>query len=139
MATPDKLFLKLQDDSKFHIVDETGYSHGANYEIVPAIKEARKTTNAPIDIEDSFAGFTRLCVTEKPDNAEEDTEVFIAMLAELAGMKVTKLFDDNVHFLGYTMEPNEEDLREFLAAEEATTETEEQLLRSFDCYFEEEA
>ena len=139
MAAPNKLFLKLQDDSKFHIVDETGHSHGANYEIDKAIKEARKTTNAPIDIEDSFAGFKRLCVPEKPDNAEEDTEVFIAMLAELAGMKVTKLFDDNVHFLGYTMEPIDEELREFLAAEEATNQAEEQLSRSFDCYFEEEA
>ena len=99
-----KLFLQFQDDSKFHIVQENGYSIGEDYEIVPAIKEARKRSNAPIDIEGSHAGFARLCVPEKPDDAEEDSEVFIQMLAELAGMKVTKLFDDNVHFLGYTME-----------------------------------
>ena len=136
-----KLFLKMNDgvDPLFLVVDEHGQTIGAAYEIPDAIKAARKISNAPIDIEDSYAGFTRLCVPVKPDNAEEDVGTFIAMLAELAGMKVTKLFDDNVHFLGYTMEPIDEDLREFLAAEDATTEAEEQLLSSFDCYFEEEA
>ena len=53
-------------------------------------------------------------------------------------MKVTKLFDDNVHFLGYTMEPLDKELRDFIAAEEAEEKAEEQLLSSFDCYFEEE-
>ena len=102
--TSPKLFLQFWNDNKFHVVDETGYSYGEDYEITPAIKEARKRSHAPIDIEDSHAGFSRLCVPEKPENAEADSEVFIAMLAELAGMKVTKLFDDNMHYLGYTME-----------------------------------
>lgn len=99
-----KLFLKFQEDSKFHVVDEKGFSIGEGYEIPDAIQEARKKSQAPIDIEDSHAGFGRLCVSEKPVNAEEDSEVFIQRLAELAGMKVTKLFDDNIHFIGYTME-----------------------------------
>ena len=61
-------------------------------------------SKAPIDIEDSHAGFSRVCVPEKPSDAISDSEVFIQALAEIAGMKVTKLFDDNIHFLGYTME-----------------------------------
>ena len=139
MQAPNKLFLEFQNDSKFHVIDSDNNTIGVAYEIPEAIQEARKTSKAPIDIEDSHAGFERLCVAEKPNNAIADTEVFIAALAEIGGMKVTKLFDDNVHFLGYTMEPIDEDLREFLAAEEATNQAEEQLSRSFDCYFEEEA
>ena len=134
----DKLFLELQSDSKFHIVDENGCSYSESYEIPDAIKHVRKITNSPIDIEDSHAGFSRLCVPEKPDNAEADSQVFIEMLAELAGMKVTKLFDDNVNFLGYTMEPIDKELRDFIAVENAEEKAEEQLLSSFDCYFEEE-
>ena len=103
--SPTTLHLDFQKDSKFHIVDkETNFSFGEDYEIPNAIKKARKTTQKPIDIGESHAGFNRLCVPEKPENAEEDSEVFIQMLAEISGMKVTKLFDDNIHFLGYTME-----------------------------------
>jgi len=102
MSSP--LFLDFKNDSKFHVVDEHDQTIGAAYEIPDAIKEARKTSDAPIDIEDSHAGFSRLCVSEKPDNYFCDTEMFIAALAEIGGMKVTKLFDDNIHFIGYTME-----------------------------------
>jgi len=99
-----KLFLKFMDDSKFHVVDETGKSYGADYEIPPAIRQARKKSQAPIDFGDSYAGFERVCVTEKPDDAEADSGMFIQALAEIAGMKVTALHDDNLHFLGYVME-----------------------------------
>ena len=101
-----KLFLKQnQDHSQFEVLDTNGkaISEGS-YEITEAIKNAREVSDAPIDFGNSFAGFERLCVPEKPVNAEEDSEVFIQRLAELAGMKVTKLFDDNIHFIGYTME-----------------------------------
>ena len=46
----------------------------------------------------------KVCVPEKPDGAIADTHTFIAALAEIAGMEVTKNFDDNMHFIGYTME-----------------------------------
>lgn len=134
----DKLFLEFRNDSKFHIVDENGCSYSEAYEIPDTIKHVRRITNSPIDIEDSHAGFQRLCVPEKPPEAITDTETFIAALAEIGGMKVTKLFDDNVHFLGYTMEPLDKELREFIEAEEAEEKAEEQLLSSFDGYFEEE-
>lgn len=137
MQSPNKLFLEFQDDSKFHVIDENKKSIGVAYEIPDAVKQARLVSNAPIDFEDSYAGFTRLMVTEKPSEAIADSETFISALAEIGGMKVTKLFDDNMHFLGYTMEPIEED--DFIKAEEAADKAEEQLLHSFDCYFEEEA
>ena len=99
-----KLFLEFQNDSKFHVIDENNKSIGEAYEIPDAIQQARNISKAPIDIEDSHAGFSRVCVPEKPSDAIADSDVFIQALAEIAGMKVTKLFDDNIHFLGYTME-----------------------------------
>ena len=99
-----KLFLKFMEDSKFHVVDKTGKSYGSDYEIGPAIRQARKKSQAPIDFEESYEGFERLCVTEKPDDAEADHRQFIAALAEIGGMKVIELHDDNLHFLGYRME-----------------------------------
>lgn len=138
MAAPTRLFLKFKNDSKFHVVDQHDQTIGAAYEIPDAIKAARKHSNAPIDIEDSYAGFSRLCVPVKPDNAEADTENFMAMLAELAGMKVTKLFDDNVHFLGYTMEPIDKELREFLAAESASEKYENELVNAMGSYLEDD-
>lgn len=137
MQAPNKLFLEFQNDSKFHVIDSDNNTIGAAYEIPEAIQEARKTSKAPIDIEDSHAGFERLCVAEKPSEAIADSEVFISALAEIGGMKVKKLFDDNMHFIGYTMEPLEED--DFTKAELAEIKAEEELLSSFDCYFEEEA
>lgn len=134
MAAPTKLFLDFQNDNKFHIIDGNGKSYGEDYEIPPAIQEARKITNAPIDIENSYAGFSRLCVTEKPENAEEDSEVFMAMLAELAGMKVTKLFDDNIHFLGYTMEPEDPELHDFINAEIAAEQHENEVVSAMGSY-----
>lgn len=138
MAAPTKLFLKFKNDSKFHIVDQHDQTIGAAYEIPDAIKAARKVSNAPIDIEDSYAGFSRLCVPMKPDNYEADTENFMAMLAELAGMKVTKLFDDNIHFIGYTMEPIDKELREFLAAESASEKYEAEIINAMGSYMEDE-
>ncbi len=134
----DKLFLEFQNDNKFHVVDDNGQSYGEGYESLDAIKQVRKITDSPIDFEDSYAGFERLIVTEKPENAEADSEVFIAMLAELAGMKVTKLFDDNMHFLGYTMEPEDKELHDFINAEIAAEQLEEEIVGAMGSYFEEE-
>lgn len=131
-----KLFLEFRNDSKFHVVTDDTTSIGEGYEIPEAIQQAREISNAPIDIEDSHAGFSRVCVPEKPSDAIEDSEVFIQALAEIAGMKVTILFDDNIHFLGYTMEPIEEN--DFIKAEIAAEKAEAELTSCFDCYFKEE-
>lgn len=133
MAAPTKLFLKFKNDSKFHIVDQHDQTIGAAYEIPEAIQEARKKSHAPIDIEDSYAGFSRLCVAEKPDDAEPDTENFIAALAEIGGMKVTKLFDDNMHFIGYTMHLAEDE--PFIEAELLAEQHENELVNAMGSYF----
>lgn len=99
-----ELFLDFKDDNKFHIINENGQSFGAAYEIPDAIKQVRKITDSPIDIEDDHAGNHRYVVSKKPDGAIEDVHSFIAALAEIAGMKVTTYYDDNIHFLGYGME-----------------------------------
>ena len=138
MATPEKLFLEFKNDSKFHVVDEHNQTIGAAYEIPEAIKEARKVSNAPIDIEDSHAGFSRLCVPVKPDNAEADSDVFIQMLAEIGGMKVTKLFDDNIHFLGYVMELAEDNTNSFIEAELAAETHENETVSAMGSYMEDD-
>ena len=105
MPSPNKLFLELNNlDGKFKVVDKNSFPFGDGYEIPDAIQSARTVTNAPISIGDSHAGFDRVCVSEKPADYEADSEVFIQALAEIGGMKVIKLFDDNMHFIGYTME-----------------------------------
>lgn len=138
MAAPTKLFLEFQNDSKFHIVDGNKTSFGKAYEIPDAIKDARTRTNAPIDIGDSHAGFSRQCVPTKPDHAEEDSEVFIQMLAEIGGMKVTKLFNDDMHFIGYTMELAEDNDDSFTEAEIAAEAYESELVNAMGSYMEDE-
>ena len=132
MQSPNKLFLEFQDDSKFHVIDENKKSIGVAYEIPDAVKQARLVSNAPIDFEDSYAGFTRLMVTEKPSEAIADSETFISALAEIGGMKVTKLFDDNMHFIGYTMKPIEED--DFIKAEIAAEKHENEIVSAMGSY-----
>lgn len=104
MSSPFKLFLEFGPDSKFHVNDKHKFSFGEGYEIPEAIKQARMISDAPIDIEDDHAGNQRYVVTEKPEDAIADVHTFIAALAEIAGMKVTIYYDDNIHFLGYGME-----------------------------------
>ncbi|MBQ6512233.1 hypothetical protein [Methanobrevibacter sp.] len=130
--TSSKLFLDFKEDSKFHVIDENKKSIGAAYEIPDAVKQARLVSNVPIDFEDSYCGFTRLMVTEKPSEAIADSETFIAALAEIGGMKVTKLFDDNMHFIGYTMDPIEEN--DFIKAELATEQLENEQVSAIGSY-----
>ena len=131
----DKLFLEFRNDSKFHVIDENGASYGRGYEIPDAINDVRKITDSPIDIGDSYAGFSRQCVPVKPDHAEEDSEVFIQMLAELAGMEVTKLFDDNMHFMGYTMKLADEEDDSFFESELSAEAYEDELVHAMCSYF----
>ena len=132
MAAPTKLFLEFNDiDGQFHVNDKNGFAFGQAHEIPDAIQHARTVTNAPIDIGDSHAGFTRLSVTKKPDHAEEDSEVFIQMLAELGGIEIIKLFDENLHFIGYTMQLAEDDIT---AAEIAAEQHEAEQVSALGSY-----
>lgn len=132
MAAPTKLILEFNDiDAKFHVNDKNGFAFGDGYEPVDAIKHARVVTNAPIDIGES-CGLPNICVAEKPDDAIADAEVFISALAEIGGMEVTKVFDDNMNFVGYTMKPVEND--SFLDAETLAEEYENDILAALDPY-----
>lgn len=136
MAAPTKLFLEFNDiDGQFHVNDKNGFAFGQAHEIPDAIQHARTVTNAPIDIGESHAGFSRQCVPVKPDHAEEDSEVFIQMLAELAGMEVTKLFDDNMHFIGYTMKLADEEDDSFIESELSAEAYEDELVHAMCSYF----
>ena len=104
MSSPTLVLEFNNIDGKFHVNNRNGHAMGAAYEIPDAIAQARTVSNEPIDIGDSYAGFTEVCVPEKPDGAFVDTDMFIAALAEIAGMKVTRNYNDKMHFVGYTME-----------------------------------
>jgi hypothetical protein len=106
MSAPTKLFLEWNDiDGQYHVIDKEGHAFGGgSYEPTEAIKHARMVSDAPISFGDSYAGFERHCVHERPEHALTDHELFIQALAEIGGMKVTKLFDDEMDFMGWVME-----------------------------------
>ena len=102
MSSP--LFLNFNDiDGKSHVTDKDGFAFGDGHEPADAIQHARVVTEDPINIGET-CGIPTVCVSEKPDDAIADGEEFISALAEIGGMKVTKLYDDYMNFIGYTME-----------------------------------
>lgn len=118
MAAPTKLFLEFNDiDGKFHVNDSKGFAFGAAYEIPDAVQSARAVSNAPISFGTDCAGTEEIMVPKKPEHYTADKDVFIAELAEIGGMKATKVYDDNMNFIGYTMDLADEDTRAELAAE----------------------
>ena len=104
MSSPKKLIFN-DIDGKFHVVNKDGSgSYGAAYEIPDAIAQARTVTDEPIHFGSDCAGIDEVMVSEKPETYTADKDVFIAELAEISGMKVTKNYNDKMHFIGYTME-----------------------------------
>ena len=67
-----------------------------------------------------------------------DSEEVIETLADLAGFTAHKVIDDMGSFVGYVMEAQDKELREFLAAEDAAEADEMIVLGSFDVFFAEE-
>ena len=106
MPSPTKLFLEWNDiDGQYHVNDRDGFAFGGgSYEPTDAIKHARTVSKAPIKIGTTYSGFEEQCVAEKPTGAIEDAEMFMSALADIGGMKVTKLYNDDMNFIGYTME-----------------------------------
>lgn len=102
MSAPN-LFLFLRDGIKpiFEVVestDEGEFCIGDGYEIPDAIACARKRTDEDILCD---AGV----ITTKPAKEFiQDKDELIRALAEIGGMKVTKMLDDNLNFKGYSME-----------------------------------
>lgn len=104
--TSPKLFLEWNDhDGQYHVNDADGFAFGGgSFEPTDAIKHARVVSDAPIYIGETQSGIPEQVVSETPLGTIADAEQFISALAEIGGMKVTKLYDDNMHFIGYTME-----------------------------------
>jgi len=99
-----KLVLEFNDiDGQFHVNDQDGFAFGNGYEPSSAVRHARAVTDKPIHV-GKIGALHTACVSEKPDEAISDGETFIQALAEIAGMKVTRLLDDDMNFIGYTME-----------------------------------
>ena len=63
-----------------------------------------------------------------------DSEEIIESLADLAGFTVYKILDENSCFAGYFMEANDKDLREFLAAESAAEQHENEIVSAMGSY-----
>ena len=99
-----KLFLKMNDgvDPLFLVVDEDNRRLGQGYEIPDAISSARKTTNADIECN---AG---IITTSPASEFIQDKDELIECLAEIGGMKVTTMFDDNLNFKGYSLDLKED-------------------------------
>ena len=98
-----KFFLKMADGIKplFVVIDEEDFCIGEGYEIPDAIKSARKRTDEEIECD---AGI----ITTKPASEFiQDKDELIRALAEIGGMKVTTMLDDNLNFKGYNMELEE--------------------------------
>ena len=108
MSTPTKLFLEWNDhDGQYQVHDKDGFVFdGGSFEPKEAIAHARTVSDVPIHIGE-FQDIEQVCVSEKPIGAIEDTETFISALAEIGGMKVIKCFNDEMNFIGYTMEVKE--------------------------------
>ena len=103
-----KLFLECNiRDAKDVVVDGTGYVYGEGKTPREAIKSARQVTDEPINYGTSYE-MPNVIVSDIPDTIYYDKDEFIKELATLAGVKVTKLFSDDLFFKGYTMELKED-------------------------------
>ena len=102
MSSPN-LFLHLRDGIEpiFEVVeanDEAEFCIGEGYEIPDAIACARKRTDEDILCD---AGI----ITTKPAKEFiQDKDELIRALAEIGGMRVIRMLDDNLNFKGYAME-----------------------------------
>lgn len=67
-----------------------------------------------------------------------DPEELIEALADLAGFTAYKVLDENSNFEGYIIEADDEDLRNFLSAENAAEQHERELVAALGSYMEDE-
>jgi len=65
-------------------------------------------------------------------------EEALESLAELAGFKVFKVLDENSMLIGYTVQPEDPELDEFINAEIAAQKHEEELVAAMGSYLEED-
>ena len=106
MSSPTKLFLEWNDiDGQFHVNDSDGFAFGGgSYEPTDAIEHARTVSDAPIHIGETDSGIEKLVVPSRPSGTIDDAEEFISVIAEISGMNIYKLYNDDMNFIGYKME-----------------------------------
>ena len=113
MAALTKLFL---DHDSFHdvwkVLDKEDICYGTGNCPEDAIKSARVVTNAPIYANSEFKGIvdgTPLLDVKYLTDIDEDTVLYgseevMEAMAELSGLKVYKVYDDDHFLMGYSFE-----------------------------------
>ena len=115
MAAPTKLFLDYNSfDSHYpwKVLDKQGMVFGSGETPEDAIKSARVVTNAPIYANSEFKGIvdgTPLLDVKYLTDIDEDTVLYgseevMEAMAELSGLKVYKVYDDDHFLMGYSFE-----------------------------------
>lgn len=102
MSSPN-LFLELNTiDNRWKVIDENGLAFGDGLTKREAIESARIVTDEPI----SFGACHEIpnMIVTNTDKVLFNHEEIIESLADLGGMKVTKIYDDEFGLLGYSME-----------------------------------
>lgn len=67
-----------------------------------------------------------------------EPEEALESLAELAGFKVFKILDENSMLIGYTLQPEDPELDEFINAEIAAQKHEEEIVAAMGSYLEDD-
>lgn len=101
MTSPN-YFLKLDDgiEPKFVVIDQEDFCMGEGYEIPEAIKSARKNRIPDEDILCDAGVIT----TTPAKEFIQDKDALIRELSHIAGVRITRMLDDNLNFKGYNME-----------------------------------
>ena len=100
MSAPTKLFLKLNTiDHRWKVVDEKGFCFGDGKDSEEAVQSARIVSDAPI----YGPGSVVISNPKEDPNLFNVTEL-IEELANLAGMKVIRAWDNDFKPCGYYME-----------------------------------
>ena len=100
MAAPTKLFLEYNGiDNRWKVVDENGFCFGDGRTVKEAVQSARVVTDQDIYFHDG------LVYVNKPETGlTKDVFDFIDELAEIGGMEVTRIYNNDDEFQGFKME-----------------------------------
>ena len=112
MSAPTRLFLDLNFDGQWKVLDENEFPYGTGHIPEDAIRSARVVTDAPIYANNEFKGIIDEVLDapfKTPKDLSEDETIYskdelIEVLAELGGFRIFKVYDDYRNLLGYTME-----------------------------------
>ena len=131
MSTNPTLFLNFSvKTNTWKVLDQENFCYGEGESVIEAVQSARKVTKKDIH-------FNNICyVHESDDYLITDIFELIDELANLAGMKVTRIFDNADQFVGYDMKLDEDN--EFLKAEAAAEQYENDIVSAISSYMEDE-